>query len=367
VTADELRREIASGDEQAARRAVRACGARLREGHVGDADEILETLLPLVESLSAILRQAVADVCDAFPDGLFETTHLRLLADRDPYVRRSAEAAGHRHAQLRRQRARVESEEQALEDVLGELERRHGKGARKLAERAVERGVETFAQMLDHEVRKTKNAIYLALEELAAELERPERSLGLLRDHLATVRERSAFVFAIVLRARDYVSRPRPVFAEQGLAKLVDEARAQLLGRVSARAAKVAFTNDIDPELRADVDRHALLQALQNVLQNAVEAYGVDADRLAVRVSASVRGGGSEIELRVADEGVGIAEDRIPKLFIPFGSRKPGGTGVGMLIVRRAIEEVHGGTLGIASALGKGTTVTMVIPARQRT
>ena len=85
-----------------------------------------------------------------------------------------------------------------------------------------------------------------------------------------------------------------------------------------------------------------------------------------MRVSARTRAGESELELRVVDEGVGIAEGRIPQMFIPFGSRKPGGTGVGMLIVRRVVEVVHGGALHIASAEGKGTTVTMVIPARQR-
>jgi signal transduction histidine kinase len=257
-------------------------------------------------------------------------------------------------------------DELAVGEPLDELERVHGKDARRLAERAVERGVEHFAQMLDHETRKAKNATHLALAQLATELDRPERSLGLLRELLDAVRERSLFVFSIVRRARDYATRAKPAFAEERLARIIDEARAQLRERLGPHASKLALTVDVDPELHAVVDRHALLQSLQNVLQNAAESYEPGAERLAVRVVVRARRGESEVELRVSDDGVGIPEERIPSLFVPFGSRKPGGTGVGMLIVRRMVEEVHGGTLAIASTVGKGTTVTMVLPARQR-
>jgi signal transduction histidine kinase len=187
-----------------------------------------------------------------------------------------------------------------------------------------------------------------------------------MKEQLATLRERCSFVFAIVRRAREYATRVKPVFAEESLVGLVEEARAQLFERLGARAETLVFTNDVDPELRAEVDRHALLQALQNLLQNAAEAYDVGAARMTVRVTSRMRRAASEVELCVADEGKGMREDRIPSLFIPFGSRKPGGTGVGLLIVRREVEEVHGGALEIASVPGKGTTMTMVLPVKQR-
>ena len=60
-----------------------------------------------------------------------------------------------------------------------------------------------------------------------------------------------------------------------------------------------------------------------------------------------------------------MSEEQQAELFVPFGSRKPGGTGVGLVIARTMIEEVHGGTLALASARGAGTKVTIVMPARQ--
>ena len=285
---------LASGDPHPARRAIRACGARLHEAGPAEIAELVNALAPLASHANAIVRQAVADVCDVFPQALFDQTHERLLADDDPYVRASARAAGDRRAQQRRKRARIAKEEQALDEALDEIERRHGKGARRIAERAVERGVEHFAQMLDHETRKTKNAIHVALAELAAELDRPERSVGVLKERLATLRERLAFVFSIVRRACEYATRVKPAFREETLREVVHEARAQLLGRMGAHGSKVVFAVDVDDELRAVVNRGALLQALQNVLQNAAEAYADGAERWPVRVAARETQGGAK-------------------------------------------------------------------------
>jgi len=359
----DLNKAIESGDEHGVYRAMYACRVRLREG--ADDGALEAALIPLATHKSTTVRQGVADACDSFAEPFFEEIHARLLADRDFYVRGAAKAAGDRRAQQRRRRAKVVAEEQAFGEILAEIERRHGKGARKLAERAAERGVENFAKLLDHETRKTKNAIHISLAQLASELDRPERSVGLLKEQLGVLRERSAFVFSIVLRAREYVTRVKPVFAEEPLARIVHEARAQLLDRMGKRASKVSLSVDIDRELRVEVDRHALLQALQNVLENAVEAYDVAADPIRVRIAARTLLGGSEVELSVADDGVGMETERIPSLFVPFGSRKPGGTGVGLLIVRRVVEQIHGGALDLTSAPGKGTTVTMIFPTRQ--
>jgi signal transduction histidine kinase len=169
-----------------------------------------------------------------------------------------------------------------------------------------------------------------------------------------------------VRRGREYARQINGVFAREPIAAIVAEAKRQLLNRLGERAARVDFVAEIDPELEAEVDRHALLQALQNVLQNAVEAYGAERARLPLRVTARTLRAKSQLELRVADEGVGMLEEERVRMFVPFGSSKSGGTGVGMLVTRKMIEEVHGGELSIESAAGAGTTVTMVVPTRQR-
>jgi len=365
MTPDALRHAIASGDEQAARRAVRACGDSLREGSADEPSALIAALVALATHPSPIIRQAVADVCDAFPDREFDETHARLLSDVDHYVVAAAEAAGHRHAQGRLRRTKRKAEEKLVVDALHDLERTYDKGARRLAEGAVERGIEHFTAHLAHEVMKAELSNHRALSELEAELERPERRPLLVKEQIATVRVRSKFAFSMIRRARDYTERSKRDFKEESLAPLLEEARAQLVDRLGPKSAKLALSLDVDPAIRLEMDRHLVLQALQNVLQNAAEAYPEGAARLAVRVSASARRGGSEVVIVVADDGAGIPEEHLETLFVPFGSRKTGGTGLGLLIVRRAIEEVHGGELVIASPPGEGTSVTMTLPAKQ--
>jgi signal transduction histidine kinase len=360
-----LRSVVGAGDEQEARRAIRACGEQLRAGLAEDREELASALALFAHDASAIVRLAVADACDAFPDETFDATHARLLADADHYVRAAAEAAGHRRVKRRRQAAKGNEEERVLADILGEIEARHGKATRKLAERAVARGVERFAAQLEHEVGKTRTPINVALRQVLAEIERPERSLGVARDLVATARERISLVFSMVRRAREYATPMKPSFADESLAAIVEEARAQVVARLGPRGAKLAFQMEVDGALRAVVDRYALLQALLNLIQNAAESYPEEAERLVVQVRARARRGESEIELSVVDEGKGIGKEERGTLFVPFGSLKPGGTGVGLLIVRRMIEEVHGGKLTIESAPGTGTTMTMAIPAKQ--
>jgi two-component system sensor histidine kinase TtrS len=120
----------------------------------------------------------------------------------------------------------------------------------------------------------------------------------------------------------------------------------------------------VDPGLRLDVDRHALLQALQNLLQNAVESYRAG-EGGPVRVEAREIRSGSEVEINVVDRGAGISDEAKARLFVPFASEKAGGTGVGLSIARSMVEEVHGGELLIESAPGEGTVVKLVLPVRQ--
>jgi signal transduction histidine kinase len=162
-----------------------------------------------------------------------------------------------------------------------------------------------------------------------------------------------------------------PSFEVACLAALVDEARAHLVARLTARAAaRLAFTNDVDPTIRVEVDRHTLLQAFQNILQNGVEAYDGASDEasqpIAITVCSSSARQGAEVVLAFTDRGRGMSAEQLARAFIPFGSSKPGGTGVGMVVSRRMVEEVHGGTLTLESALGAGTTVRVALPALDR-
>ena len=135
------------------------------------------------------------------------------------------------------------------------------------------------------------------------------------------------------------------------------------LVEAQAEKAKVRVTEAIDddlPLIRAD-DRR-MRQILINILSNAVK---FTPEGGIIRVESSVRDAG--LVISVSDTGIGMSPEEIPKALEPFGqidstiSRKYEGTGLGLPLAKHLVE-LHGGTLIVESALGVGTTVTIVLP-----
>jgi two-component system phosphate regulon sensor histidine kinase PhoR len=127
----------------------------------------------------------------------------------------------------------------------------------------------------------------------------------------------------------------------------------------------VAFSLDIGediPLLWADRDR--LSQILINLLDNAVKATEAGGN-----ISVWAKREDNELVIKVADTGIGIPPEDIPKLGERFyrvdkaRSRKLGGTGLGLSIVKHLME-AHGGRMQIESRVGKGTTVSLYFPLR---
>jgi len=147
------------------------------------------------------------------------------------------------------------------------------------------------------------------------------------------------------------------------LAALIREVRSEMLG------ARNASSNQIVADLEADIppvagDRVQLSQMLHNLIGNAIK-YGRPGGAVTVRLWREQTG---MPRISVTDEGEGIAPEHIPRLTERFyrvdagRSRAAGGTGLGLAIVKHIVER-HRGRLDIASTVGKGTTVTVLLPA----
>lgn len=114
-----------------------------------------------------------------------------------------------------------------------------------------------------------------------------------------------------------------------------------------------------DPTVMADADQ--LKQVLVNLVSNAVQAMGDGGGTIEVRVWDD----DSFVFVSVADTGPGMAPEVLEKVFDPFYSTRDGGTGLGLTIVHRIIDQ-HGGRVEVESALGRGTMFTVALPARAR-
>jgi len=262
------------------------------------------------------------------------------------------------------------------EGVLGERHERILRGIGQLASLALEnvrlieeleranRVKSDFVATMSHELRTPLNIImgYNQLllegsfgsmaEEQIDTLERMDKSAqGLLE-----------LITATLDVSRLDARRVQPDVQTIALPDLVSELDAEISG-LRAKP-NVDFVWDLAPELpELRSDPVKLKMVFKNLIGNAMKF--TDAGSVAVRLRACDGG----VEFTVADTGVGIAPEALPVIFEPFRqgdpslTRKHGGVGLGLYIVRRLLE-VLGGTIEVESTVGQGSTFRVRVPSR---
>jgi two-component system, sporulation sensor kinase E len=111
---------------------------------------------------------------------------------------------------------------------------------------------------------------------------------------------------------------------------------------------------------RVAVDSERLSQVLVNLVQNAVDAAQGTERRITMRTG--YLHDEEAVRIEVADNGAGIAENILPRVFDPFFTGRKTGTGLGLTVVKKIVE-AHHGRVGIESRPGKGTTIRIELPA----
>jgi signal transduction histidine kinase len=149
--------------------------------------------------------------------------------------------------------------------------------------------------------------------------------------------------------------------------RLLHHAAKNLEGMTRERDIRIFVeTGSRFPTIHAD--KVGLLRAIENLLSNAVK-FSPDHSAIRVRTLSNPRAG--ILRISVIDQGIGIREEDQEKVFEPFSQidqsdhRVYGGTGLGLSIVKRIIE-MHGGHVSVESVPGKGSTFSILLPARGR-
>jgi two-component system sensor histidine kinase HydH len=152
------------------------------------------------------------------------------------------------------------------------------------------------------------------------------------------------------------LSRPSEIKPREADMAVVMDTVSRLL-RQDAADQGIAIAIDIEPDLSpVELDPDRMVQALLNIGINGIQAMEAGG-RLALRARRS----GPDLVIEVEDTGQGIAEEDLATVFDPYFTTKSQGTGLGLAVVRKIVEE-HGGSVAVASAVGKGTTFTLSIP-----
>ncbi len=112
--------------------------------------------------------------------------------------------------------------------------------------------------------------------------------------------------------------------------------------------------------IRGRMDRNLIKQAVLNLIKNAAQAMPSGGE-IAIRLERE----NAYLKLAVSDQGTGIPGEEIPRLFEPFFTTRETGSGMGLLVVYKAIRQ-HGGYVEVSSRPGEGTTFTIWLPRRPR-
>ena len=110
----------------------------------------------------------------------------------------------------------------------------------------------------------------------------------------------------------------------------------------------------VKPELTVNIDREQIEQVIINVVKNAIQALAAaEKENKSLNITAMpIDGGGAFIS--VADNGTGIEEEALKKIFIPFFTTKKNGSGIGLSLSKQIMRK-HGGNITAKSQIGEGT------------
>ena len=146
-----------------------------------------------------------------------------------------------------------------------------------------------------------------------------------------------------------YLRRRPPVLRMENLEKLINE----VVEKFEGVNINIQFERYGDSFLK-EVDRCEFEQVIDNIISNSIEA---GAGNIFIRLKKE----NSKVIIEIEDDGKGMNEEEIKNIFQPFYSGKEGGTGLGLSVCKKIIEERHNGEIKIESFPGKGTKVKIVL------
>jgi signal transduction histidine kinase len=218
---------------------------------------------------------------------------------------------------------------------------------------------------MSHELRTPLNAVLGFSEAIQHEIFGPLGS-SRYKEYLGNIHNSGSHLLSLINDILDIAryDAGRGELQEDTFDPLKQIADTIKMMTAQAAKAKVALLGDIEPDVPClKGDQRRMRQVLLNLLSNALK-FTPSGGKVTVRAFRSERG----FVLQVIDTGIGIAHSDFHKALEPFGqvdsslARKYDGIGLGLPLTRQMVE-LHGGSLDLDSLVGRGTTVTITLPA----
>ena len=225
---------------------------------------------------------------------------------------------------------------------------------------------QNLVRVLTHEIMNSvtpisslAGTVEVELKDLFSEEKSPNEidseDLEDLYHAVQTIQKRSRGLIRFVQDFRNLTHIPKPKIAEVKTEEMLKEIKTLLTTEISEN--KITYKSKVDPKSMAIMaDKELIEQVLINLIKNAFQAFDEQTNRI-VEVSATLSDKGRPI-ISVKDNGNGIDEEAIDKIFIPFFTTKKSGSGIGLSLSRQIMRK-HQGTLSVKSKIDEGTEYQM--------
>ncbi len=342
---------------------------------VGEADRWLRAAAPGADEMESVIdalvrlaghqkwevRHAVANLAARTRHPLFEPVLARFVADDNALVREAARRASLRRRDWQNAGAFGKQHEQHINATLDGIENRFGVRGREAVRRAGAQIADVFARELYHEMIKLVAPIANSAERLKVRLADSSLPRSQLVDDATTIGRRVTHLKAVLDAMRAYTAQPSLTFAVEDAADLAAEALAVV--REGGSPSLVPTTILGKGSVSVEVCRPRVVQALTNLLINAIESYDGIAEPRPICVRLEEDEG--RIEIIVEDFGCGMSEEVLADAAVLFATSKPHGTGFGLPLAMKIVESEHMGRLTIESEKGRGTVVRVALPTHR--
>lgn len=359
--------------------ALRTATARLAGGDLDAAAEarLARAIIEATKDPKWEVRKAAALAlaeCRHFDSTSVQRVLQELAGDSNRWVSQAADRAT-RRVRSREQRAREwtltgDTQDPTLQHLatrIREIGLRSMTPAR-IYDLAMEIGEQSYRELAAdtaHEIR----TLLTPFEGYLAELRRHLAARGAADDtserYLGAALARLQQIQLLTDNLRVYSAPSEADFGPVDIAAVVRDAVTIGSERVGeeSKSLTIARVIDVPAGLILDALRDRLMRAIANLVANACQAMP-DGGTLTVRARLV---GSDRVELTVTDTGRGMSAEMIEQARVRFRTtrRDEGGTGLGLPIAERIVVHDHRGELSIDSAVGKGTTVTVVLPLRR--
>jgi two-component system, sporulation sensor kinase E len=211
-----------------------------------------------------------------------------------------------------------------------------------------------------HEIGNPLNSLHIHLQLLERKIRRlKSKEKKELQESVDVARSEISRLDSIVTQFLRAIRPSKPELRQENVNAIIEETLRFFAPEIKDR--DIVVEEELRPDLPLiELDRDQMKQAFYNVIKNSFEAMK---RRGILRIRTDMDA--THILVSFTDTGGGISAENLSRIFEPYFTTKAAGSGLGLLIVRRIVRE-HGGEMAIESSEGRGVTLTLRLPYREK-